>query len=128
MRIMETGARCAAAALSCLTVTGCQSLEASRVMNAELRGEVAATADQQHTSIVVVAIDRGAGKIVHRAFIANGQDFALRLAAGRYKVYAFDDQDHDGALGSGEPRSVVYALAASLRAGERRELPVLTIR
>jgi hypothetical protein len=51
----------------------------------------------------------------------------LRLAWGRYKVYAFIDQDRDGALGTDEPRSMVYTLAASLRPGERRELPALAI-
>jgi hypothetical protein len=96
-------------------------------MNAELRGNVDATASGG-ASVVVVAFDRGASRIAHRAFLARDRDFALRLSAGRYKVYAFDDQDGNGALGTREPRSVVYTLAGSLRAGERRELPTLTIR
>jgi hypothetical protein len=50
------------------------------------------------------------------------------VPAGHYKVYAFVDRNRDGALGAQEPRSVVYVLASGLRAGDRLELPTLTIR
>ncbi len=127
MRIMGIGARCAATGFLCLIVTGCQTPHGSRAMNTELRGSVVTAADLMDASIVVVALDHRDGRIAHRAFLAHAREYVLRLAWGRYKVYAFIDQDRDGALGTDEPRSMVYTLAASLRPGERRELPALAI-
>jgi hypothetical protein len=125
----------AVTAVFCLAFSGCQhmapepdsSAPAGTRKAAELRGRVSSKAPTA-APIVVVAFERGADRITHRAFLADDSAFALPLAAGRYKVYAFADQDGDGRLDAGEPRSVVYALASTLHAGERRELPMLRVR
>jgi hypothetical protein len=116
----------------CLALAGCQHLakdvdEPHATATAELRGRVSATTEGT-APIVVVTIDRDARKIMHRAFLATDRIYALPVPAGHYKVYAFMDRNRDGALGAQEPRSVVYALASGLRAGDRLELPTLTIR
>jgi hypothetical protein len=125
MSTNRLGAIRAVTAGFCLAFAGCQALDQPRSMNAELRGQVTWP---ENAPIVVVAFERGASRIAHRAFLAGDRSFALPLTAGLYKIYAFADQDRDGSLGAGEPRSQMYALASPLRAGERRELPPLSLR
>ena len=77
--------------------------------------------------IVVVAIDRRAGRITHRVFQEMAGTFRMPLDAGEYRFYAFADADRDGNLGPGEAASALYSLAGALQAGERVELPALRI-
>jgi len=77
--------------------------------------------------IVVVALDRRAGKIVHRTFLETQRSFRMAVAPGSYKLYAFADTNRNGVRESTEAVSVMYAIASPLRAGEELELPALTI-
>ena len=79
------------------------------------------------TPIVVVALDRRAGKVVHRTFLETQRGFRIPLVPGSYKVYAFADANRNGIRESTEAASVMYAIASPLRAGEELELPALRI-
>ena len=77
--------------------------------------------------IVVVALDRKSGKIVHRAFLETDRTFRMPMAAGYYKFFAFADENRDGALGAGEPSSYLYSLSNEIRARQELELPTLHV-
>jgi hypothetical protein len=77
--------------------------------------------------IVVVALDRRAGKVVHRTFLETQRGFRMPVAPGSYKLYAFADTNRNGVRESTEAVSVMYAIASPLRAGEELELPALRI-
>ena len=77
--------------------------------------------------IVVVALDRHAGRIVQRTFLETRRDFHMPVAPGSYKLYAFADSNRNGVRESTEAVSVMYAIASPLRAGEQLELPALRI-
>ena len=76
---------------------------------------------------VVVARERGSGKVAHRAFIEDSRAFAMLMDAGHYDFFAFSDLDGNGRRGSDEPASAVYALRSGIRAAELIELPSLRI-
>jgi phosphate/sulfate permease len=93
--------------------------------SALLVGSVSSTAIS--APIVVVALDRRAGKIVHRTFLETQRGFRMAVAPGSYKLYAFADANRNGVREPTEAVSVMYAIASPLRAGEELELPVLAI-
>jgi len=79
------------------------------------------------TPIVVVAIDRGARKVVHRVFLGAHHQFYAPMAPGRYKLYAFADRNGDGVRGRDEAVSPMYVIEGVMRSGEQIELPTLRI-
>ena len=78
--------------------------------------------------LLVLAFDRGTGKVAHRAFLESQRAFSMRLYSGSYKFYACADDNRDGRCGSSENRSVMYALADDVHAGEIIQLPSFRLR
>jgi len=76
---------------------------------------------------VVVARERGSGKIAQRTFVTDTRDFAMLMNAGRYDFFALSDLDGNGRRGPDEPASAVYALRPEVRAADLIELPTLRI-
>jgi hypothetical protein len=76
---------------------------------------------------VVVARERGSGKVAHRAFIEDTRAFAMLMDTGHYDFFAFSDLDGNGRRGPDEPASAVYALRSEIRAADLIELPSLHI-
>jgi hypothetical protein len=82
---------------------------------------------ESSTPIVVVALDRHAGRVVQRTFLETKRDFRMAMRPGHYKVYAFADANRNGKRDAGEASSVLYSISTPLRAGEQLELPAITI-
>lgn len=112
-----------AAASMILALTAATACPAAT--SALLVGSVSSTAIS--APIVVVALDRRGGKIVHRTFLETQRGFRMAVAPGSYKLYAFADVNRNGVRDPAEAVSVMYAIASPLRAGEQLELPALTI-
>ena len=77
--------------------------------------------------VVIVAVDRATGRIVHRCFLERAGEFRMPLDPGRYGFYAYADQNRDGLRDAGDTWSPLYVLAEPLRAGDQLELPPLAI-
>ena len=104
------------------TLAACQTNLAHERPTATVLGRVdASTADR--APVLVLAFDRGTGKVAHRAFLESQRAFSMRLYSGAYKFYACADENRDGHCGSGERRSVMYSLKDSVHAGEVIQLP-----
>src|SRR5690349_7779102 len=101
------------------------SAQADASPGATLYGRVAAGAS---LPIVVVALDRDAGRVVHRVFLEHPGDFRMPLAPGRYRFYAYADEDRDGERSAGAAVSEMFVLSGALRAGDRVVIPVLRLR
>jgi len=121
-----TGLRQAAlmAAAITLAFTSVAALSASTF--ALLIGSVS-SAGEDSAPIVVVALDRNAGRVVHRTFLETKRAFHMPMVPGKYKFYAFADANRNGVRDAGEAASVMYALTAPLRAGEQVEMPAIRI-
>jgi hypothetical protein len=77
--------------------------------------------------IMVLAIDRGTGKVAHRAFLGGGSAFSMPLYSGSYKFYACADENQDGQCGAAEPRSVLYSLTNEVHAGDVIQMPSFSL-
>src|SRR4051812_49278160 len=108
-RIAATGAVAALAA--------CQSNVAHERPTATVLGRVKVSA-AEGAPVLVLAFDRGTGKVAHRAFLESQRAFSMRLYSGAYKFYACADENRDGHCGGGERRSVMYSLAGEVHAGD----------
>jgi len=113
-RIAATGAVAALAA--------CQTNVAPARTTGVVLGRVRAN-DAVNGPLMVFALDRGTGKIAHRAFIETGSAFSMPLQSGTYKFYACIDENRDGHCGDTELRSIRYSLADELHAGEVIQMP-----
>jgi hypothetical protein len=96
------------------------------VTSALLVGSVSSSAANTGP-IVVVALDRRAGKILQRTYLETQRNFRMVVAPGSYKLYAFADSNRNGVREPTEAVSLMYAIASPLRAGEQLELPALRI-
>jgi hypothetical protein len=92
---------------------------------AKLSGRVLASSS---APIVIVAVDRQTGRIVHRCFLDRPGEFHMPLDPGRYGLFAYSDENRDGIRNVGDPSSPLYVLAAPVRSGDQLELPPLAIR
>ena len=77
--------------------------------------------------VMVLAVDRGTGRIVHRAFLGKRTAFSMPLTAGNYKFYACADADRDGVCGSDEQRSVLYSLSNAVTPGAIIQMPTFRL-
>jgi hypothetical protein len=119
-----------AASGACVALAACQTNAAvgarPGVSPGVVLGRVKANAD--HTSLVVVAIDRDTGRVAQRAFLTHSSYYALPMSAGHYKLYAFADLDRNGLRGVDEPSSLMFSMADDVHSGERIELPTMNLR
>lgn len=114
------------AAAAAIALAACQGAPAPSATGT-LVGHVKFTS-KLASPIVVVAVDKSTGRVVHRAFLESNRAFRLPMDAGRYKFFAFADVNRDGELEPNEPVSVVYSLADEIRVGESLELPTLDVK
>jgi len=77
--------------------------------------------------VMVVAVDRGTGKIAHRAFLGKRTAFSMPLTSGSYKFYACADANRDGLCGSTEQRSVLYSLSNAVMPGDIIQMPTFRL-
>jgi len=81
-----------------------------------------------HSPMLVLAFDRGTGRVAHRAFLERGTAFSMPLYSGSYKFYACVDANRDGHCGRDEERSVMYSLRDEVHAGDIIQLPSFSLR
>jgi hypothetical protein len=89
-------------------------------------GRVRAPATE-HSPVLVLAVDRGTGRVAHRAFLGRGTAFALPLHPGRYKFHACADANADGRCNADEALSATYSLTNEVRAGDVIQMPTITL-
>lgn len=120
-QIAATGA-CAALAACQSPGIGAAKVHAPGVITGRVKG-----LGTNSGPLVIVAVDRDSGRVAQRAFLARGDDYAIPMTAGRYKLYAFADLDRNGARSVGEPASLFYSISGDVKAGDRLELPALEL-
>lgn len=118
-RIAATGA--------VVALSACQTTVPRDRNSGEVLGRVE-TGGAIASPLMVVAIDRESGQIVHRVFLGpNHRAFSIPLAAGHYKFFACADDNQDGRCNAEERTSVMYTLVNDVRAGEGIELPSIRL-
>jgi len=122
-----TGLRQAALMASAATILAFTAATAQSGSTLALLVGSVSSAGEKSVPIVVVALDRNAGRVVHRTFLETQRTFHMPMTPGRYKLYAFADSNRNGVRDTGEAVSVMYDLVTPLRAGEQIELPALRI-
>lgn len=122
-----TGLRQAALMAAAATILAFTAAAAQSAATFALLVGSVSSAGEKSVPIVVVALDRNAGRVVHRAFLETKRTFRMPITPGRYKLYAFADANRNGVRDTGEAVSVVYNLVTPLRAGEQVEMPALRI-
>jgi hypothetical protein len=108
-----------------VALAACQTHVAHERPTGTVLGRV--NANGSAAPVMVLALDRGTGKIVHRAFLGKRTAFSMPLTAGSYKFYACADADLDGVCGSAEPRSVLYSLSKPVMPGEIIQMPTFRL-
>jgi hypothetical protein len=117
-RIAATGA--------VVALTACQATVVHERPTATVLGRVK-TSGAANSPVLVLAFDRGTGKLANRAFLGSQSTFAMRLYSGAYKFYACNDQDSNGHCGDSELRSVMYSLSDPVNAGDVIQLPTFRL-
>lgn len=117
-RIAATGA--------VVALTACQANVAHERPTGTVLGRVK-TSGTDNSPLLVLAFDRGSGKVAHRAFLESQRTFSMRLYSGKYKFYACVDQDRDGHCSASERKTVMYALADEVNAGDVIQLPTFRL-
>jgi hypothetical protein len=104
-----------------LTLAACQTNVTHERSTATIFGRVAA--DGTDAPLVVLAFERGSGRLAQRAVLETQRAFSMRLRSGAYRFYACADENRDGHCAGSERRSVTYSLADELHAGDIVQLP-----
>lgn len=108
------------------TLAACQTNVAHDRPTATVLGRVRTTSTG-NAPIMVLAVDRGSGKVAHRVFLGSGSAFSMPLFSGNYKFYACADANQDGHCGSTELRSVTYSLTNEVHAGDVIQMPSFSL-
>jgi hypothetical protein len=117
-RIAATGA--------VVALSACQTNVAHERPTGTVLGRVK-TVGAETAPVLVLAIDRGSGRIAQRAFLERSSAFAMPLYSGSYKFYACADANRDGHCASTERRTVLYALSNEVHAGDVIQMPAFQL-
>jgi hypothetical protein len=115
-----------AAAGTVAALAACQTNVAHERPTGTVLGRVR-TPVTEHSPVLVLAVDRGTGRIAHRAFLTGGTAFSMRLYSGSYKFFACADANADGRCNIDETRSVTYSLSNRVQPGDVIQMPSFTL-